>query len=129
MILTEEQKTQLINLHLDTFRIFPLNEQQKNILQALAPLTREDKYSEDSLPILHSLELKPSHLSFLVNEEIIPNPNLDFGEVKSSYLPLKTKFLAGEQKTLRKEREAQEKQLRAEEILANKQSIITSLLE
>ncbi|KLL05415.1 MAG: hypothetical protein MRERV_1c103 [Mycoplasmataceae bacterium RV_VA103A] len=129
MILTEEQKGQLINLHPDTFRIFPLNEQQKNILQALAPLTREDKYSEDSLQLVGKLELKPISQNFLVNNEIIPNPNLDFGEVKSPYLPLKIKFLQGEQKKLRKEREAQEKQLRAEEILANKQSIITSLLE
>ncbi|CAG8470745.1 8142_t:CDS:2, partial [Racocetra fulgida] len=127
--LTEEQKNQLVNLHPDTFKIFSLNEQQKNILQALAPLTREDKYSEDGLQIVRKLELKPSSQNFLVNEEIIPNPNLDFGEVKSPYLPLKLKFLTGEQKILRKEREAQEKQLRAEEILANKQSIITSLLD
>jgi hypothetical protein len=105
-----------------------LTEEQKNILQNLAPLTKEDKHSERSLKILHSLQLKSSSLSFLVNEEILPNPNLDFGETKSPYLPLKIKFLEGEQKTLREQVKLKEKQIREEEIKEQKFSIIRSLL-
>jgi len=51
VILTEEQQESLTTLHPDTFKTFALNEQQKSILAALAPLTREDKYSEDSLDL------------------------------------------------------------------------------
>src|SRR5207249_9768297 len=91
--LTEEQQTNLLNT--DQFKTFSLTEPQKNILQNLAPLTKEDKYSEKGLKVLRSLQLKSSALSFLVNEEILPNPNTDFGEVKSPYLFLKTKFLEG----------------------------------
>ncbi|CAH1756985.1 6480_t:CDS:2 [Entrophospora sp. SA101] len=125
--LTEEQQINLINT--EQLRNFSLTEPQKNILQSLAPLTREDKYSPTSLNLLKSLNLKPKSLSFLVNEEILPNPNLDFGEVKSPYLPLKIKLLAGEQKALEKQAEIKQKQLNQQQIEENKQSIILSLAE
>jgi hypothetical protein len=51
--LTEEQKETLTHLHPDTFNTFPLTNQQKTILQALTPLTKEDKYSEDSLDLFY----------------------------------------------------------------------------
>jgi len=105
-----------------------LTEEQKNILQNLAPLTKENKYSEKGLKVLRSLQLKSSSLSFLVNEEIVPNPNLDFGETKSPYLPLKVKFLEGEQKILREQAKVRERVLREEEIQEQKFSIIRSLL-
>ena len=60
--------------------------------------------------MLRSLELKPQPLAFFIGEEILPNPNLDFGETKSPYLPLKVKFLAGEQKVLLKQQEELKKQ-------------------
>src|SRR6185369_17548293 len=125
--LTEEQQENLLNT--EQLRNFALTEPQKNILQSLAPLTREVKYSKESLQLLRSLNLKPTTLSFLVNEEILPNPNLDFGEAKSPYLPLKIKLLEGEQKTLQKQQELQTKQIRQEEVEKNKQSIILSLVE
>jgi len=115
-------------LNTDQFKTFALTEEQKNILQNLAPLTKEDKHSERSLKILHSLQLKSSSLSFLVNEEILPNPNLDFGETKSPYPPLKIKFMEGEQKILREQAKVQERKLREEEIQEQKLSIIHSLL-
>jgi len=63
-----------------------------------------------------------------VNQQIIPNPHTDFGQAPNSYLALKTNFLAGEQKILREESKATERQLREEEIQAQKRSIINSLL-
>jgi hypothetical protein len=127
--LTEEQQEQLAIIHPDQFRTFSLTGEQKNILNSLAPLIREDKYSNDSLELLKSLHLKPDTSVFLVNEEIIPNPHLAFGTPKSSYLPLKEKFLKGEQKALRKLRDIQEKKLSEEQIRKNKLSIIKSLMQ
>jgi hypothetical protein len=127
--LTEEQAEQLSEVHPDTFKTFVLNGEQKNILNSLAPLIREDKYSEESLQLLKSLHLKPSTQTFLVQEEIIPDPNTSFGFSKSSYLPLKEKFLKGEQKTLRKIKEIEEKKLNEEEIKQSKLSILRSLME
>src|SRR5205814_4521373 len=98
-------------------------------LSALAPLTREDKYSKDSLQLLNSLSLKSTSLNFLTSEEILPDPNLEFGEVTSPYLPLKLKFLLVEQKILTKQRELQEKQQKEQEIKQKKLSILESLLE
>jgi len=72
--------------------------------------------------------LKFNTLSFLVNNQIIPNPQTDFGKVPNSYLILKTKFLAGEQKILKEQAKVQEKQLREEEIQEQKISIIRALL-
>jgi len=94
----------------------------------LAPLIREDKYSSESLELLKSLQLKPTTQTFLVQEEIIPDPHHSFGAPKSSYLPLKTKFLKGEQKTLRKIREIEEKKLSEEKIQEDKLSILRSLM-
>ena len=108
--LTEIQKEELTNLSSNRLKTFSLEEEQKNILQSLAPLTRKDKYSLDSLELLNSLQLKPTSLSFFTGEEIIPNPNLDFGEQTSSYLPLKLKFLFGEQKVLRIEAQKTKKE-------------------
>ncbi|CAG8455354.1 12946_t:CDS:2 [Ambispora gerdemannii] len=116
--LTEEQQENLLNT--DQLRNFSLTEPQKDILQSLAPLTREDKYSPESLQLLRSLNLKPTTLNFLTNEEILPNPNLDFGETKSSYLPLKTKFLEGEQKVLEQKQRQEEKKLNQQEITDKK---------
>src|SRR6185437_10416693 len=92
-------------------------------------LIREDKYSEEALQLLKSLQLKPNTTTFLVQEEIIPDPNTQFGTAKSSYLPLKEKFLKGEQKTLRKVKETKQKQLNEEEIKQNKLSILRNLME
>ncbi|CAG8725998.1 5638_t:CDS:2, partial [Ambispora leptoticha] len=97
--LTEEQQAELTVIHPDELKSFALNEQQENLLTTLAPLTREDKYSEEN-----------------------------FGEVKDTYLPLKTKFLQGEQKILQKATEQLKKQLSQQELQANKQSILDSLL-
>jgi hypothetical protein len=79
--------------------------------------------------LLKDLSLKPSTSTFLVQEEIIPDQYTSFGTPKSSYLPLKEKFLKGEQKTLRKVKEIQEKKLNEEQIKQNKLSILESLME
>jgi DNA repair exonuclease SbcCD ATPase subunit len=126
--LTEEQQEQLAIIHPDQFRTFSLTGEQKNILNSLAPLIREDKYSNDSLELLKSLHLKPDTSVFLVNEEIIPDPHLAFGTPKSSYLPLKEKFLKGEQKTLRKVKEQEEKKVSEEKLKKDKLSILNSLM-
>jgi outer membrane murein-binding lipoprotein Lpp len=127
LILTEEQKENLTDIHPDQFRTFSLTGEQKNILNSLAPLIREDKYSNDSLQLLKSLNLKPTTQTFLVQEEIIPDPHLAFGTPKSSYLPLKEKFLKGEQKALRKLREIEDKKLSEEKFQENKLSIVIRL--
>jgi hypothetical protein len=126
--LTEEQKEELAIIHSDQFKTFSLTGPQKNILNSLAPLTRKDKYSLEALELLKSLHLKPASSVFLVNEEIIPDPNTAFGTAKSNYLPLKEKFLKGEQKILQKIKATKEKQLNEEEIRQNKLSILHSLL-
>jgi len=82
----------------------------------------------ESLTLLKSLQLKPNNQTFLVQEEIIPDPNTSFGTTKSNYLPLKEKFLKGEQKTLRKIKESEEKKLNEEEIKHNKLSILNALM-
>jgi len=97
-------------------------------LNSLAPLIREDKYSEDCLQILKSLNLKPANQTFLVQEEIIPDQHTSFGVSKSNYLPLKIKFLSGEQKTLRKIKELEQKKISEEQIKENKLSILRSLM-
>ncbi|CAG8473907.1 14673_t:CDS:10 [Ambispora leptoticha] len=122
--LTEEQQAQLEVIHPDQFKTFSLTGPQKNILNSLSPLIREDKYSEEALQLLKSLHLKPATQTFLVQEEIIPDQHTAFGTPKSSYLPLKEKFLKGEQKTLRKKKEIAEKKLNKEEIKQNKLSDI-----
>ena len=127
--LSEEQKENLSKLHSDAFKTFVFSEQQKTILQSLAPLTQEDKYSPNSLQLLRSLQLKPSSLSFLVSEEIIPNPHTDFGETKSPYLPLKTKFLEGEQKTLLTQLKEQQKQANQQEVINKKLATLNNLLD
>ncbi|WNE40635.1 MAG: Major outer membrane lipoprotein Lpp [Mycoplasmataceae bacterium] len=127
--LSENQKESLANLATNQFKTFSLSEEQKTILQSLAPLTKEEKYSETSLNILNSLQLKSTSLKFLLSEEIIPNPNTDFGKATNPYLPLKNKFLLGEQKTLKLIEKEKQKQLKSEEIKERKLSIITSLLE
>jgi hypothetical protein len=127
--LTEEQQENLAEIHPDQFRTFSLSGEQKNILNSLAPLIREDKYSNDSLQLLKSLSLKPTTQTFLVQEEIIPDPHLAFGTPKSFYLPLKEKFLKGEQKTLRKIKEIEDKKLSEEKLQENKLSILESLME
>jgi hypothetical protein len=128
LTLTEEQAEQLAEVHPDTFKTFSLNGEQKNILNSLAPLVREDKYSLESLKLLKTLHLKPNTTTFLVGEEIIPDPNTQFGAIKSNYLPLKEKFLKGEQQTLRKIKESEEKKLNEEEIKHNKLSILNALM-
>jgi hypothetical protein len=125
--LTENQQENLLNLSSDRFKTFSLEEEQKNILQSLAPLARENKYSNNSLQLLNSLQLKPTSLSFFINEEILPNPNLDFGETTSPYLPLKLKFLLSEQKVLQKEAELAKKEQREEEIEEKKAAIFEAL--
>jgi hypothetical protein len=110
------------------FKTFSLTGQQKNILNSLAPLIREDKYSEESLNLLKSLHLKPSNQTFLVQEEIIPDPHTAFGTAKSSYLPLKEKFLRGEQKALLASAKRIEKELNEEDLQKNKLSILNSLI-
>src|SRR5437762_11728470 len=117
--LTSEQKERLTEIHSDTFKNFSLTGEQKNILNSLAPLIREDKYSLEALEILKSLKLKPNVQTFLVQEEIIPDPHTAFGTTKSSYLPLKEKFLKGEQKILRIKEAERQKQLNTEEIKQN----------
>nr|CAG8530704.1 2851_t:CDS:2 [Entrophospora candida] len=126
--LTEEQAEELTAIHPDQFKTFSLTGQQKNILNNLAPLIREDKYSESSLTLLKSLNLKPNIQIFLVQEEIIPDPHTAFGTAKSSYLPLKEKFLLGEQRTLQKVKEEEERELKEEKIKQNKLSILRSLM-
>lgn len=126
--LTEEQKKNLAEIHPDQFKTFSLTSDQKNILNSLAPLIREDKYSQESQELLKSLQLQPNVQTFLTQEEIIPEPHTAFGTPKSSYLPLKAKFLKGEQKTLRKIKEQEEKKLSEEQIKENKLSILESLM-
>ncbi|MCE8163785.1 MAG: hypothetical protein I3274_06275 [Candidatus Moeniiplasma glomeromycotorum] len=141
LILTEEQKGKLVKTHPDTFKTFALNPEQKNILTSLAPLIREDKYSEESLDLFYQeikenedkkIRIKPwfkyTTLIFLVQEEIIPELQTSFGVVKNNYLPLKEKFLKGEWIILRKMKEAEEKEIREQEIQENKLSILGSLL-
>ncbi|MDR1670151.1 MAG: hypothetical protein LBR43_00285 [Spiroplasmataceae bacterium] len=127
--LNQKQKESLVNLASNHFKNFVLNEEQKIILKSLAPLIKEEKYSENSLNLLNSLKVKQSSLKFFVSEEIFPVPNTDFGKATNSYLPLKNKFLLGEQKTLQLVEKAKQKQLKFEETQSKKLSIITSLLE
>jgi len=127
--LTPEQKELLPNLSPERMKTFPFTEQQKTILQSLAPLTKEFKYSPQLLQSIRSLQLKPTHLSFLIQEEVLPDPNTAFGETKSPYLPLKLKFLQGEQKILEQQAKERAKQTNQAEIQANKQSILVSLEE
>src|SRR3954468_21872671 len=125
---TEEQDKAIAkNKKYQNFKVFSLTGQQKNILNSLAPLIREDKYSEASLTLLKSLHLKPASSTFLVQEEIIPDPHTGFGAVKSSYLPLKEKFLTGEQKILRAKLEQKQKKVSEEQIRNKKTSIVNSL--
>lgn len=124
--LTQEQQENLT--HAANLKNFSLQPQQKNILTSLAPLLKENRYSEESRELLNSLDLKFNSLSFLVNQQIIPNPHTDFGKAPNPYLILKTKFLEGEQKELCEEAKIREKALREEEIQEQKLSIIRSLL-
>src|SRR6185312_4367796 len=73
--LTTEQKQGLANLSPERMKTFAFSEQQKTILQSLAPLTKEFKYSPQSLELIRSLNLKYANLSFLAQEEIVPDPN------------------------------------------------------
>ncbi|CAJ0836763.1 8501_t:CDS:10 [Entrophospora sp. SA101] len=131
--LTSEQRNaledigqELANLSPERLKTFAFAEPQKTILQSLAPLTKEFKHSPQSLALIRSLGLKATNLSFLVQEEIIPDPNTQFGETKSPYLPLKLKFLQGEQKALEQEAKARQKETDQEEIAENKRSILIS---
>ncbi|WNE40138.1 MAG: Major outer membrane lipoprotein Lpp [Mycoplasmataceae bacterium] len=127
--LNQKQKGNLVNLANNQFRNFSLSEEQKTILQSLAPLTKEEKYSESSLELLKSLQLKTTSLIFLISEQITPDPNTDFGKITNPYLPLKTKFLLGEQRILQLAEKEKTKQQKAEEINNQKLSIIASLLD
>ncbi|CAG8583877.1 11066_t:CDS:2 [Cetraspora pellucida] len=91
--LASPQKEELTIIHPDQFKTFSLTGPQKNILNSLSPLIKEDKYSENSLQLFRSLNLKSHHQTFFVREEIIPDPNTAFGVAKSSYLSLKIKSL------------------------------------
>ncbi|CAH1760040.1 1608_t:CDS:10 [Entrophospora sp. SA101] len=133
--LTSEQRNaledigqELANLSPERLKTFAFAEPQKTILQSLAPLTKEFKHSPQSLALIRSLGLKATNLSFLVQEEIIPDPNTQFGETKSPYLPLKLKFLQGEQKALEQEAKARQKETDQEEIAENKRSILKRLM-
>ncbi|CAJ0900234.1 8544_t:CDS:2, partial [Entrophospora sp. SA101] len=84
VILTSEQKQELANLSPERLKTFPFTEPQKTILQSLAPLTKEFKYSPQSLELIRSLGLKATNLSFLVQEEILPDPNTQFEALNSS---------------------------------------------
>jgi chromosome segregation ATPase len=126
--LTEEQKQTLGRLHPDAFKTFTLTEPQKTILQSLAPLTKEFKYSKQTLEAIKSLRLKSSSLSFLTQEEILPDTNTAFGETKSPYLPLKLKYLAGEKKVLEAQTKEVQKQTNQEQLTQDKLSIVHSLI-
>jgi len=125
--LTEEQQENLTNA--GNLKTFPLSPQQKNILTSLSPLLKESRYSEEAQELLQSLNLKFTSLSFLVNQQIIPNPHTDFGKAPNPYLTLKTNFLEGEQKVFKEQAKVNEKTLRKEEIQEQKLSIISSLLK
>ena len=124
--MTEEQQENLTNT--GNLKSFSLQPQQKNILTSLSPLLKENRYSEEAHELINSLDLKFNNLSFLVNQQIIPNPQTDFGKAPNPYLTLKTKFLEGEQKTLREEAKVKEKQTKEEEIQEQKFSIVRALL-
>jgi len=64
-----------------------------------------------------------------VQEEILPDTNTQFGEVKSPYLPLKLKFLSGEKKVLDEQAKEEQKQTNQEELTERKLSIVHSLME
>jgi hypothetical protein len=113
-------------------------------LNSLAPLIKKDKYSEETLNLLFQknhidektgnvIRTKPwfksSTINFLVQEEIIPDPHTQFGKAKSSYLPLKEKFLAGEQRIIRAKLEAEQEEFSGEQIKQKKLSILHSLME
>jgi hypothetical protein len=127
--LSPEQKESLSRLHSDSFKTFAFTEQQKTILQNLAPLTKKFKYSKGSLELIQGLKLKPSNLSFLVNEEVLPDINTAFGATKPPYLTLKLKYLQGEKKTLEQQEKEAQKQSSQEQLAQDKQSIINSLME
>jgi hypothetical protein len=74
-------------------------------------LLYKHRQDEEGKRVRGSTVFENSTISFLVQEEIIPNPHTDFGARKSDYLPLKIKFLEGEQRTLRKIKEQEEKKL------------------
>jgi hypothetical protein len=109
-------------------KTFTLDPQQKHILQTLAPLTQEYKYSLAAKKLLDSLHLTSPQVNFFVREEIFPNPHTEFGEVKNAYLPLKLHYLHGQQKILQATEKIRQKQLRQEEIQERKQLLLKSLL-
>jgi hypothetical protein len=126
--LNEKQREKLINLAFNQFKTFALSEEQKTILTSLAPLTKEEKFSENSLELLNSLKVKQSALKFFISEQIFPDPHTDFGKPTNPYLPLKNKFLLGEQKTLQLVEKEKQKELSQTRIRKNKLAIIQSLL-
>jgi sulfur carrier protein ThiS len=109
-------------------KTFTLDAQQKHILQTLAPLIQEYKYSLAAKELLDALGLPPNKVNLLVREEIFPNPYTEFGEVKNAYLPLKLHYLSGQQKILRAAEKVRQAQLRQEEIQERKQQLLKSLL-
>ena len=127
--LSKEQQENLLNLSPERFPTFSLTAEQKNILQSLAPLTRHDKYSLHACELLKELHLKPTALLFFAQEEILPHPNFDFGAQTSPYLPLKIKYLAGEQKIFAHQANWAKKEQNKQAIAEEKLSIIASLVQ
>ncbi|CAG8504118.1 10020_t:CDS:2 [Cetraspora pellucida] len=112
--LTLEQQEQLTIVHSDTFKTFSLTDPQKNILNSLSPLIREDKYSENSLQLLRSLNLKSNQQAFFTNEEIIPDPNTQFGTAKKKQKKLAAIALEDQEERQRIEKWANEEKAKIE---------------
>src|SRR6185369_7976602 len=102
---------------------------QESILKTLSPLKREYKYSAQQLAKIHSLKLENSAISYLVQQEIIPNPNLDFDQSKNPYQELKQTILVKNQRQIRQELAQLTKQQQKEEIEKVRNSLLPSLLE
>ncbi|CAG8816594.1 21199_t:CDS:2, partial [Racocetra persica] len=116
--LTTEQKAVLLTRsYPEGLKAFRFEPEQKHLLQTLAPLTQEYKYSLAAKALLNSLDLPPAKINFLVREEISPNPHTEFGEPQNPYLPCKLQYLLGQQKILRAVEKVRQEQLQQQETL------------
>jgi len=106
-----------------------LSARNENILKTLAPLQQEYKYSPDLLNSIRSLKLKYDSLSFLVQQQIIPDLHTQFGEPKDPYKFLKQQVIAQEQKKLFKQEQEEERAKSQQRIQESRESLLPTLLD
>ncbi|CAI2193049.1 1210_t:CDS:2, partial [Funneliformis geosporum] len=141
LALSDEQQDKLEDMGIKRVKLNPeekenigqpkpkLTNQNESILKTLAPLAKEYKYSPSLLKSIQTLNLKYDTLSFFTQQQIIPDPNLEFGKPKDPYKLLKQQVIEKEQKKLFKEQQAKEKAeaLRRSQIV--RESLLPSLIK